>query len=403
MEKIKWAPIIPLIGGFPLGTEKAIGHPPEFIGSYDGFWANDSHYVNYQNNVLNKNLEYRKIDENQTKQKLNLVVGTPPCAALSSLNTGKTPEAKGASCQKNEWMYKVFEDSFRLYDVDVVVIENAPALFSGKGKDVADKLFDICKQNGYSLTLYKTSTIFHGLPQKRNRAFAFGWKTKTAPVMNWYKRDYVSFSEYLDQIEDHELHQDEIINPKIMNEPYYKFIQSRTNEDVRNLLIEKDIKTTFKYVMQNYDLDDAINWFHEVDHKLGIKLAEHAKKKFADGKGIWDGSMHIFSDHMNAVIGRNMVDTVHPKYDRSLTIREALYMMGFPKDFELIGSQSNRIGHIAQNVPLNTAHDMTLEVIKYLRGELEQSGTTFLRQNNHNETIEYDPLGEEQSSLEAFF
>jgi hypothetical protein len=78
MNDFTWIPIIPLIGGFPLGTEKAMGKPPEFIGSYTGFWANDSHYVNYQNNTLGRNLEYRNLDEVRTHQTVNVVVGTPP-------------------------------------------------------------------------------------------------------------------------------------------------------------------------------------------------------------------------------------------------------------------------------------------------------------------------------------
>ena len=41
MSDITWAPLIPLIGGLPLGAEKATGKPPEAIYSYEGFEAND--------------------------------------------------------------------------------------------------------------------------------------------------------------------------------------------------------------------------------------------------------------------------------------------------------------------------------------------------------------------------
>ena len=45
MSDITWAPLIPLIGGLPLGAEKATGKPPEAIYSYEGFEANDGQYV----------------------------------------------------------------------------------------------------------------------------------------------------------------------------------------------------------------------------------------------------------------------------------------------------------------------------------------------------------------------
>jgi site-specific DNA-cytosine methylase len=324
-------------------------------------------------------------------------------AALSQLNTGKTPESKGAGCQKNEWMYRVFEDAIDLFDCDVVMIENAPALFTNKGRDVAHKLFELCAQRGYSLSLYKTTTSLHGIPQNRDRTFAFGWKSSTSPVLNWYDRDRVSFQEYLRQIGDDELHQNNVINPKVINEPYYNFIKVRTNRDPRELLIAEDIKTTFNYVMNHNLLDEAIKWFYDTNNELGIKLSEHAKKKFADGKGIWDGSVHVFGDCMNAVIGRNMVDTIHPEFDRSLTVREALHLMGFPKDFELLGT-TNKIGHIAQNVPTCTARDMTYEAIKFLKGGLQLSESNYVRQNNHSQKTEYDPLGTtNNTSIEHFF
>ena len=101
MSDITWAPIIPLIGGQMLGAEKAFGKPPEAIYSYEDFGANDSHYVNYQNNVKGRNIPYVMIPESKSTH-INVISGTPPCAALSQLNTGKTEEAKGANCANEQ-------------------------------------------------------------------------------------------------------------------------------------------------------------------------------------------------------------------------------------------------------------------------------------------------------------
>lgn len=387
MSKITWAPIIPLIGGFPLGAERAVGHAPEFIGSYDGFIGNDSHYVNHQKVTLGRtDMEYKVITNDTPKGKLNIVVGTPPCAALSQLNTGKSAAVKGSGCAKNEWMYEVFKDGIDRYDADVVIIENAPALFTNKGKGVADALYALVKERGYSLTLYKTSTMYHGIPQNRDRTFAFAWKSKTAPILEWYDRPRKNFSEFLQEVNENDLHQEIIINPKISNEPYFEFIKHHTKDDPRKALIESKRITCFNWVNENGLLPAALAWFTETGNEAGIKYATHALNKFNQGLGIWDGSTHIFNEYMNAVIGRNMNDTVHPEHDRSLTVREALHLMGFPKNFELLGGRS-KINHIAQNVPVCTAADMVEQAIKFVRGELPLSDTDYLKQNNHNETI----------------
>jgi DNA (cytosine-5)-methyltransferase 1 len=404
MSDITWVPHIPLIGGQMLGAEKAFGVPPLAIYSYDGFQANDSHYVNYQNNVKGRGLEYRLLDNGPPIHKVDVVSGTPPCAALSQLNTGQTVESKGAACAKNEWMYKVFEDAIDLFEAKAVVVENAPALYTNKGRAVANNLFDICNKRGYSLTLYKTSTMYHGIPQARDRTFAIGWKSEKAPIMSWFKRDRKNFKEYLSELQQNTLQQDLVINSKLDDEPYYAFIKSRTNDNPRDVIIKSGNITAFNYINRAGLLEEATKWMHQVGHERGIKVSEHAIKKFADNKGIWDSSTHVFDECMNAVIGRNLADTIHPIHDRSLTIREALHMMGFPHDFELVGGLA-KMNHIAQNVPVPTSRDIHSEIAKFIRGELPLSGTNYLRQNNHYEKNEYDPLGSgsQNATLEGFF
>lgn len=384
---LTFIPIIPLIGGFPLGAERAMGKPPEFVSSLDGFWKNDSQYMNYQNNTLGRDIEYRTLDplDRDFKEKVNIVVGTPPCAALSQLNTGKTPESKGSGCAKNDFMYIAAEQAIHCYHADAVIIENAPALFTNKGEGVAKRLTEIAQENGYSISFYKTSTVYHGIPQARDRCFAFLWRRETAPILNWYKRERKTFAEYLKEVEPDAIQQDLIVNPKVANEPYYKFIQHYTgNDNAREEIHAVGKKTANQWVVKKGLMNEALEWFKETNNELGVKLAEHAIYKFSIGKGIWDGSAHIAMDHTQAWIGRNMNDTIHPTEERSCTIRESLHIMGFPHDFELLGGRTNA-NLIAQNVPVCTAADMVSEAMAVIRGEREDSGMQCFKQNNHNE------------------
>lgn len=400
MSNISWAPMISLIGGFPLGAEQAFGKPPVANFSYSGFAKNDSHYNHYMNETQGHNVPYVVMDEGYPKQQVDVIVGTPPCAGLSQLNTGKNASVKGAGCQQNEWMYKVFEDSIDHFGARVVAVENAPALYTQKGQPVVDRLYEIASKRGYSLTLYKTSTMFHGIPQNRQRAFAIAWDSKTAPLMGWYKRDRKNFKDYLDEVPKDALHQDLVINPNVYNDHYYQFIKHKTKTDPRQLMIDEGINTAFQYVQRKFGLNEALEWFNKTNNEKGIKYASHALKKFEMGKGIWDGSTHVFDDVMNAVIGRNMVDTIHPTEDRSLTIREALHMMGFPHNFELLNGRRST-NHIAQNVPVCTARDICLEIKAYLNNELQDSGSMLVKQNNFKETVEHDEY--QKNELTSFF
>lgn len=298
------------------------------------------------------------------------------------LNTSKNVEKKGHGCKQNEWMYQCAIDAIERFTANVIIIENAPALYTTKGEKVADDLTKIAKDRDYSISFYKTSTEFHGIPQRRIRTFALLWKCDTAPVMEYYKRESLNFKEFLNTVSKDALQFDEIINPKLLDDVYFNYIKHKFNTDPREVVTTT---TCFNFINTNNLLADCLEWATENGFKT--RLIEHAMKKFSDGLGIWDGSVHIAKDKIASVIGRNMHDTIHPSENRSLNIREAISLMGMPEDFILLNPK--KFYQIAQNVPSCTARDITLEAIKFLNGELQDSGSRVIKQDNIKERIDY--------------
>lgn len=384
-----WAPLIPLAGGFPIGIEKAWNKPPKIIASYKGI-GNDAHYVNYQQNILDRNIPFNEYDAEDLvfEQKINLIVCTPPCAALSSLNTSKNPEKQGHTGEQNNFMYNCVKTAASKFDADVIMIENAPALATNKGKLVADKLYAIGKELGYSLTLFKTSTHFHGIPQRRDRTFACFFKSKGAVVLEYSKVPFTPLPEFLLTMQHNKVNDDTVVNKKLMvQDPYYAYLKYKYG-DVRKLLIEAKQVTCLNYVKKHKLVDDVVEYtkLHGSDRHKHIMA--HAVAKFEAGLGVWDASVHIFDDMINSVIGRNLNDTLHPTEDRSLTYLEALYLMGHPENYELLGGKKNS-NHIAQNVPSCTAAYMGSQVLKYLDGELKTDTTSdYIKVDNWNNKIE---------------
>jgi DNA (cytosine-5)-methyltransferase 1 len=406
MNDLTWAPIIPLIGGFSLGAEMAAKKPPVGIYSYGAFAKNDSHYVHYQNETLKRNIPYYALDNEEVsvpKRKIDIMVATPPCAGLSQLNTGKKGSEKGSgSCAvQNEWMYRSAIDAIENFSPTVIIGENAPTLYTKMGEGVVENLYEIAQKHDYSLALYKTTTYCHGLPQKRLRCFYFLFKTPTTPVLNFYNRELVgSFQDYLKEIPKDASLQDyeSIIRKDIMNEPYYMFLQHKfKKEDVRDDILEKAF-TAHAYVVKEKLMDEYVQWA-ESNHEKGYELGVHAQKKFSDGKGVWDGSVHVFRDHMNALIGRALAESIHPNENRSLNVREALHMMGFPSNFELLGGRKNT-NHIAQNVPTFTARDMVSEAMEFIGGRRQLTNANLVRFNNIKQRV--DTPNVTSNSIERF-
>lgn len=390
MKQIKWAPIIPLIGGFSVGAEMAIGHAPEEIYSYDGFQANDSSYVNHQQKTLGRDVKYTLIDETscQTKLgKLNIIVATPPCAALSAFNTSKNEESRGSGCKKNEWIYRSATDAINMFDTDVYICENAPALYTNKGRGVAETLMKIAEQTGRSVSFYKTSTMYHGIPQNRDRTFAFIWKSDTSPILEWHKKPYVDAVTYVKQVDPKALQQDVVINPGTVDNPFWLFLVNKYTDPYPVMVADNTI-SALHFIKKNGMLQECLDWFVKTGNESGEKSIRHAMMKFAADMNVWDGSTNVIcGDTIPALIARNMQSLKHPVENRSLTLREAMHFMGLPHDFELLGGKKN-FNMIAQNVPTCTARDMVAQAMKFVRGELPMSNGKVVFQNNHRESID---------------
>ncbi len=388
-QAFTWAPLVPLIGGFPVGVEHAFGTPPEAIYSYPGI-GNDEHYVNYQQNTLGrKDVDFVTFapDDTSFVKKINLIVCTPPCAGLSSLNTSKNPLKQGHTGEQNQAMYDCLTSAITKFNADVIAIENAPALATKKGRIVADKLRMIAKEYGYSTVLYKTSTHFHGLPQRRDRTFAIFFNNSTVPKLEYEKMDFVPFKDYLQEMKLNRVEDDTIINPKLLSaDPYYLFLKDKFG-DVRKTLNDAGHVTCLNFVRKKGYADEITTWVEKNGTDKHKHIINHANNKFAQGLGVWDSSVHIFDEYMNAVIGRNMVDTLHPTEDRSLTYLEAMHLMGLPEDFELLEGKKN-MNHIAQNVSCHSAEFVGRQALLYLKGELEQTDFEYVKQDNWNDKIE---------------
>jgi site-specific DNA-cytosine methylase len=395
-QSIKWAPVIPLIGGLAIGAEQAIGHAPEFICSYTPFWdLNDCHYVNYQRKTLGRPaMEYFLIDKGEKpRSEIDLAVCVPPCAGLSQLNTSKNAKRAGVGCQQNEWMYLSAEYAIQQLKAKVIVGENAPHLYTTRGRPVAEKLYEIADRHGYSLTLFYTNTKLHGIPQNRQRTFYILWKDSRAHLL---RSSGVSprqnFADYLHGMPQNLLHhrvpEDETCPNMIERDPCWKFLRDhfslKTNERVRELLLEFEIQSTKRFVMSNNLLEKAILWANENGTEKDQNILNLYKKKQGMGLGSWNHTCHVFKDCMNAVITKNVAGTPHPTEDRSLTFREVLYMMGMPNDFELVRTKKRwKAKYITQNVPVCTARYVISEAIQFfMSGGLQKTDYGFVYQNN---------------------
>lgn len=396
-SSVRYCSIVPLVGGFTLGNYMATGKKPEALLSYSAFAPNEEHLRAYWPDVPYYNLD--EVSAPSALKGIDFVSSTCPCAGLSMLNYAANGgvNSRGSDAAQNEWMYRSAEYVLEHIQPKVLFGENAPGLFSDMGKGVVEKLREIGKQRGYSMSLVKTSTAKHGIPQNRLRTFYFFWKSKHAPILGGYNRPVKTLVDYLQEVPEKATHQETLQNWKLTDMATFKYLRDKRGLDWGEIMQTEGAGTLSQYIVQRGWLDDCIAFAEEImPGGKETKMLYHMRKKMDIGKGFWDASPRLSQTTFNAVISKNMACGAHPVEERFMNIREYMHLMGLPHDYQLV---KNTWNHIAQNVPTATARDWTLEVLKWLRGELPSSGQEFYKQNNcsYSESLE-----EEEKSLALF-
>lgn len=399
---IKHASIVPLIGGQTLGQEKAMGSRPEWLASFSAFGSNDSHAVNHY-----KDIPYYVMDDGGTHKpsKVDVISTTCPCAGLSSLSASASPDAAA-----NEWMYKTAQLVLGEWKPKVFWGENAPG-FAGKvGTPVVEKLYKIARDNDYVMSIYRTKSQLHGVPQIRERSFYFFWQGTKAPIFKYYKTPWQKIEDLITAVPAG-LTQHDVTNKGTpsKDDPWYRYVLEELEGGITHRqffdMIDKTDNAMDWLERKGVSYLEVAKWMGENGYANIEARCKRIHEKLTNGDNIMRRLTTIPKNYIGAFVGHYPMMLTHPYEDRYITYREAMSIMGLPYDFELLNPKAN-LNHICQNVPVSTAADMAFEIKEWLEGKRDGMDATdrIFLQYNHSETYGFrDMIEEEKSTLEGFF
>jgi site-specific DNA-cytosine methylase len=391
---LKFAGIIPLIGGMDIGTAKAFNQDPEYLISYKAFWNNDRHIVNHYQSTLSKDVPYYVIDNGDSPHtKVDVVHSTCPCAGLSQLSHGY-----GDDNPANDWMPKAAEYVLGTIRPAAYFGENAPGLAGKIGQNVRANLISIGKKYGYTASFYRTRSLLHGIPQVRERSFYFFWKGNKTPILNYYNEPHQKIEDLIINVKSNS--QMDPINPKTPSEsdPYYRFILEVIHGGISHREFSTKVLEPLKargndslsYIeLQGYNYTQVGEWMAKQGLEREVaKCAKRQAKLDAGGNLMRRGTV-VPKDYIGAFVGHYPTCLTHPIHDRFITYREAMSIMGLPENFELLDPKKSA-NHICQNVPVKTAHDMAVEVREALNGNRQWVNKPLVFQYNHTQKHVYE-------------
>lgn len=389
--------IVPLIGGMSIGAEAALGSPPEAVFSYDAFALNDSFLMEwYKQRGLD--IPYISLDQRPDYEpefgEIDLVTSVCPCSGLSLANA-----RAGAGCQQNHWMTKSSEWVLDKIKPKVLVGENAPNLYGNPGQPVAIRLREIGERFGYSLSLVKTSTYFHGIPQRRDRSFFIFFRDIKIPQMQRQEKFYEGhWTNFLDSFESDDSageHHKEAMSLAMFD--LLEEVSGMTRKELSVILAKKRRSIFVELVVEYPEFRDDFIDKHidneETDY-MNWRIAKNFKKvreKMAiSGKcNVWDDTPRFNENqYFSSVMYKNVYAFWHPRELRPLTPREQMRLMGLPESMAVPRKYLNAI---CQNVPTCTAQWMIETALAATEKEdaKDLHGDGIFRFSNVNGSEEY--------------
>ena len=408
---MRWASIVPLIGGETIAMEKVFEKKPAYMMSYNGFEANDEHivehyrkqqpdpekpgYVPYyilENKHKNGFIWHGQQQGEGPPEEMNgryvdVMNTICPCAGLSSLNV-----APSGNAEINDYMSKTAKYVLENIGPKVLWGENAPRLATKLGEPVVKKLRAIAKDNGYTFSLYKTKSLLHGLPQVRDRSFYFFWKGDAVPMFDWYDRPNERIEDTIRSVKrDPTDPMSALANTKTPSKDdlYYRYVL----EVLHNGMKHKDFVATLEkscniqdYIERHSDYRQLAKWLEGLGETKAAEKAIRNAKKLEGGGNIMRRTSEIPADYIGAFVGHMPLSLTHPDEDRYLTYRECMEIMKLPRDFNIINPKKN-LNHLCQNVPVTTAMDMAYNIKRFLFGRSEMIYDDFVIQCNKSHSI----------------
>jgi DNA (cytosine-5)-methyltransferase 1 len=308
------------------------------------------------------------------KQKVNLIVGGPPCQAYSIAG-----RAQDKNSMKDDYRNYLFESFVKVVDEfqpEVFVFENVPGLLSASpgGIPVTERIYKAFEQIGYEIrkpdqlkrSIYTASEL--GVPQKRNRVIIIGVRTKDKiDLESLYTeldslkkklkpknvRDAIGHLPKYQPLNTQKKANGKNISHKLVGDLIVKFHDSRFHN-------ERDVKVFKKWLKEEMNKNTSQNKIAFYNDLMG-KKSNHAKYRNLE----WDKPSPTIVAHLY----KDGLMFIHPDEEqaRTITVKEAALLQSFPDDFDFIASQGFAFKMIGNAVPPEMARNIAISIATKLK------------------------------------
>lgn len=306
--------------------------------------------------ISNKSIDsiFEKIDKLLNKNKVDLVIGGPPCQAYSLVGRSRDPNRMQGD--KRNFLFRYYGEFLKRYKPKYFVFENVLGLLTAGNKKYLNEMTGLFADLGYSTAIQVLNAEEYGVLQRRRRVVILGTRSKGKfqfPILetkaNSYQIKRDLFYDLPKLKPGEELH---ITNYSKPINQYLRETEIRNGVDFVTQHItrqhnDRDLKIYSIAINKWLDFKERLKY-----DELPFRLQTHNKKNiFLDRFKVVDPNGH--SHTIVAHISKDGHYYIYPdtKQVRSISVREAARIQSFPDDYYFEGGRTAAFKQIGNAVP----------------------------------------------------
>lgn len=297
---------------------------------------------------------YSKIDRLIGSEKVDLLIGGPPCQAYSLVGRSRDPNRMVGDARN--YLFRHYAKFLKRYEPRFFVFENVLGLLTAGNERYLIEMRKLFRQVGYETDFRVLNAEEFGVLQRRRRVVIIGRRGNEAfdfPKLKTIKNDWQIKKDLFADLPP--LRPGEEMDIAVYSSP--------TNSYLRNTKTRNGLPFTTQHITRNHierDLEIysiAIKkWLNERSRLKYNELPQHLKTHrneagFLDRFKVVDPIGH--SHTMMAHIAKDGHYYIFPdlKQVRSLSVREAARIQSFPDDYFFEGGRTAAFKQIGNAVP----------------------------------------------------